>query len=131
MTSPEQGSRRVLLVEDEHIVASALTRGLRICGADVIGPAATVATALALIESTPSIDGARVDNNLRGTQAYDVVDSLIARRVPTVLSTGYEISVVPNRYRSLVVLQKPFDAAEAIAALFPSELGPDRRNGDP
>lgn len=108
---------RVLLVEDEHIVASALSRGLRMCGAEVIGPAATVENALALIASTPSINGALVDINLRGIEAYDVVDSLIARNVPTVLATGYEISVVPNRYRDLIVLQKPFDPADAMAAL--------------
>jgi CheY-like chemotaxis protein len=118
MTIPEQRPR-VLLVEDEHIVASALSRGLRMCGAEIVGPAATVANALALIESSPAIDGALVDINLRGIQAYDVVDRLIAQNVPTVLSTGYEASVVPSRYRNLVVLQKPFDAKDAMDALFP------------
>jgi CheY-like chemotaxis protein len=117
---PDQAIPRVLLVEDEHIVAAALSRGLRVCGAEVIGPAATVANALALIEATPAIDGALVDINLRGVQAYDVVDALIARRVPTVLTTGYETSDVPSRYRDVPVLQKPFDPAEALAALFPS-----------
>jgi CheY-like chemotaxis protein len=109
----------VLLVEDEHIVAAALSRGLRVHGAEVIGPAATVSNALALIEATPVIDGALVDINLRGIQAYDVVDALLARRVPIVLTTGYEISVVPSRYRHVPVLQKPFDPAEAMGALFP------------
>jgi CheY-like chemotaxis protein len=112
---------RVLIVEDEHIVASALSRGLRIYGAEVIGPAATVANALKLIEDNATIDGALVDINLRGIQAYDVVDSLIAKRVPTVLTTGYETSVVPTRYRGLVVLQKPFDPKDAMDALFPPE----------
>jgi len=120
---PDQAIPRVLLVEDEHIVAAALSRGLRVCGAEVIGPAATVANALALIEATPAIDGALVDINLRGIQAYDVVDALIARRVPTVLTTGYETSDVPSRYRDVPVLQKPFDPAEALAALFPSNQG--------
>jgi len=120
---PDRAIPRVLLVEDEHIVAAALSRGLRVCGAEVIGPAATVANALALIEATPAIDGALVDINLRGIQAYDVVDALIARRVPTVLTTGYETSDVPSRYRDVPVLQKPFDPAEALAALFPSNHG--------
>jgi CheY-like chemotaxis protein len=118
--NPDQTIPRVLLVEDEHIVAAALSRGLRLCGAEVIGPVATVPNALALIEATPAIDGALVDINLRGIQAYDVVDALIARQVPTVLTTGYETSVVPSRYRDVPVLQKPFDPAEAMAALFPS-----------
>jgi len=116
---------RVLLVEDEHIVAAALSRGLRVYGAEVIGPAATVSNALALIEATPVIDGALVDINLRGIQAYDVVDALLARRVPIVLTTGYETSVVPSRYRDVPVLQKPFDPAEAMGALFPM----DQRGG--
>jgi CheY-like chemotaxis protein len=123
MTDSGQPPRRVLLVEDEHIVASALSRGLRIWGAEVIGPAATVANALSLIESSPAIDGALVDINLRGVQAYDVVDRLIAKHIPTVLATGYETSVVPTRYRGLVVLQKPFDAAEALDALFATGSG--------
>ncbi len=109
----------VLLVEDEHIVAAALSRGLRVCGAEVIGPAATVSNALALIEATPVIDGALVDINLRGIQAYAVVEALRARGIPTVLTTGYEPSVVPSRYRDVPVLQKPFDSAEAMGALFP------------
>ena len=119
MTNDDPSGPRVLLVEDEYIVASALARGLRIYGAEVIGPAATVANALALIEAHSTLDGALVDINLRGIQAYGVVDALIAKRVPTVLTTGYESSVVPNRYRALVVLQKPFDPRDAMDALFP------------
>jgi len=119
VTNGEQPSPRVLLVEDEYIVASALARGLRIYGAEVVGPAATVAIALALIEAHPTLDGALVDINLRGIPAYDVVDALIAKGVRTVLTTGYESSVVPTRYRGLVVLQKPFDPRDAMEALFP------------
>jgi CheY-like chemotaxis protein len=119
VTNPEQPRPRVLLVEDEYIVASALARGLRVYGAEVVGPAATVANALALIEAHSTLDGALVDINLRGIPAYDVVDALISRRVPTVLTTGYESSVVPPRYRGLVVLQKPFDPRDAMKALFP------------
>jgi len=123
MTTPEPRNPRVLLVEDEYIVAAALSRGLRMCGAEVIGPAATVANALALIEASSAIDGALVDINLRGVLAYDVVDRLIANRIPTVLTTGYETSVVPSRYRDLVVIQKPFDAKDALDALL-SRNGP-------
>jgi CheY-like chemotaxis protein len=119
MTAAEQPTPRILLVEDEHIVASALARGLRIFGAEVIGPAATVENALSLIQGSASIDGALVDINLRGVHAYEVVDSLMAKQVRTVLTTGYETSVVPNRYRGLVVLQKPFDPRDAMDALFP------------
>ena len=117
---PDRAIPRVLLVEDEHIVATALLRGLRSCGAEVIGPAASVPNALALIAATPNIDGALVDINLRGIQAYDVVDALLARQIPTVLTTGYDPSIVPSRYSHVPVLLKPFDPVDAMAALFPT-----------
>lgn len=131
MNAPEHTRPRVLLVEDEHIVASALSRGLRVCGAEVIGAAATVANALALIEANPAIDGALVDINLRGVQAYEVVDALVARHVPTVLTTGYEASVVPTRYRLLPVLQKPFDPRDAMIALGFGDAWDGSRPGQP
>jgi CheY-like chemotaxis protein len=119
MYNPPATGPYVLLIEDEHIVADALARGLRACGATIIGPAPTVATALMLLMTSPRVDGALLDVNLRGIRAYDVADDLIARGVPFVFATGYETSMIPARYRDIAVLQKPFDAEEALAALFP------------
>ena len=117
MTTPNGSAPHILIIEDEAIVAVAMSRGLRVCGAVVIGPAATPAQALALIESTPRIDGALVDINLRGVQAYDVADALIAKRIPIVFATGYDASTIPSRYRGIAVLQKPFGPADAMKAL--------------
>ena len=118
MTGPH-----VLLIEDEHIVADALARGLRACGATIIGPAPTVATALLMLTTSARVDGALLDVNLRGIRAYDVADALIARGVPFIFTTGYETSMIPARYRDIPVVQKPFDAEEALAALFPRAAG--------
>jgi CheY-like chemotaxis protein len=115
--TPTGDEPHILIIEDEAIVAAAMSRGLRVCGAVVIGPAATPVQALALIESTPRIDGALVDINLRGVQAYDVADALIAKRIPMVFATGYDASTIPSRYRGIAVLQKPFDVADAMKAL--------------
>jgi CheY-like chemotaxis protein len=115
---PEFDGRHILVIEDEHIVAEALSRCLRTCGAVIVGPAATVEQALNLLETAGQIDGALLDIDLRGIRAYAVADHLIARGVPFVFATGFETNI-PDRYRHVAVIQKPFDVAETAAALFP------------
>lgn len=110
--------RRILIIEDEHMVAKALSRALRGTGVEVVGMAATVEQALTLVEDTPHIDGALVDINLRGIRAYSVADALAGRGVPFVFTTGYSSPIIPDRYRHVALLQKPFEPDEIIAALF-------------
>ena len=119
---PALDGRHILVIEDEHIVAEALSRCLRTCGAEIVGPAATVEQALKLLETTDQIDGALLDIDLRGIRAYAVADRLIARGVPFVFATGYE-TTIPERYRHVTVIQKPFDVAETAAVLFPVVTG--------
>lgn len=113
MTTP-----RILIIEDEHIVAQALGRALRGSGAEVVGMAATVDQALELLASTP-VDGALLDINLRGVRAFAVADQLIDRGLPFVFTTGYSAPIIPAAYRHVAVLQKPFDPDEILATLFP------------
>jgi CheY-like chemotaxis protein len=112
--------RRILLIEDEHIVATALGRAIRAWGGEVVAMAASVEQALALLDTTPGIDGALLDINLRGLLAYSVADELIARGVPFVFTTGYSPPIIPAAYRHVPVLQKPFDPEEIFTALFPA-----------
>lgn len=119
MNVPDLDGLRILVIEDEHIVAEALSRCLRTSGAEIVGPAATVEQALTLLETSDRIDGALLDIDLRGIRAFAVADDLIARGVPFVFATGYE-TMIPDRYRHVAVVQKPFDVAETAAALFPS-----------
>jgi CheY-like chemotaxis protein len=119
MERAQMTGRRILLIEDEHIVATALSRALRVWGADVVAMAASVEQALALLDTTPGIDGALLDINLRGRLAYSVADELIARGLPFVFTTGYSAPIIPEMYRHVAVLQKPFDTEEILAALFP------------
>lgn len=111
-------SARILIIEDEHMLAKALGRALQETGAEIVGMAATVEQALALLEANPELDGALVDINLRGVRAYPVADALALRGVPFVFTTGYGSPVIPDRYRNVAVLQKPFEPHEIIAALF-------------
>ena len=58
--------RRILVVEDDFFVADEVTHGLRRHGAEVVGPAPTVAAALALLDGAAALDGAALDVNLGG-----------------------------------------------------------------
>jgi CheY-like chemotaxis protein len=111
-------ARRILIIEDESIVAESLGRALKSWGAEGAGMAATVEQALTLIDTTPAIDGALLDINLRGVRAYSVADRLMARGLPFIFTTGYSAPIIPDAYRHVAVLQKPFDPEEILTALF-------------
>ena len=81
--------RSVLLVEDEPIVAWLLKDMLVDLGLVVVGPAASVNQALAMIDAE-SIDMAVLDVNLKGQMSYPIADVLVDRGVPFVFSTGYD-----------------------------------------
>jgi CheY-like chemotaxis protein len=118
---PDLTGVHILLIEDEHIVAAAFARALAFFGAEIVGPAATVEQALALIASAPRIDGAVLDVNLRGVRAFGVADELAARGVPFVFATGYSALAIPERYRAVPTLVKPFEPRDVASALFPPE----------
>ena len=103
MTDCPLSGRRVLVVEDEMIVAWLLQDMLADLGCAVVGPAARVAQALAMIDAE-AIDAAVLDVNLNGQKSYPVADALAARGVPFVFSTGYETESLPNGYQSLPVV---------------------------
>lgn len=108
---------RVLVVEDEYVIAFHLCQSLREAGMTVVGPAANVADALALLARTPELDGAVLDVNLGGEPAYPVADALQARGVPFLLATGYDLSVMPERYAGVTYVQKPVDVRTVAQAL--------------
>jgi DNA-binding NarL/FixJ family response regulator len=77
----------------------------------VIGPAATVGQALALVEAE-AIDAAVLDINLNGELSYAVADALAARGAPYVFVSGYDCNSIPEGYRTAPFLQKPLRLAE-------------------
>ena len=115
MDNPLSG-RRVLVVEDEIIVSWLLQDMLADLGCEVVGPAARVDQALAIIEAE-AIDAVLLDLNLNGQMSYPVADALVARGVPFVFSTGYAQNRLLNGYRTFPVLQKPFHGSEVGDAL--------------
>ena len=79
--------KRILLVEDEPIVAMMATDMIEEFGATVVGPAMTLATALRLAE-TAEVDAAVLDINLNGARSDPAAEALARRQVPFVYATG-------------------------------------------
>jgi CheY-like chemotaxis protein len=108
--------RRVLVVEDEIMVAWLLQDMLAKFGCVAVGPAVRVDEALAMIDAE-AIDAAVLDVNLGGQMSYPVADKLVMRGVPFVFSTGYSRARLLEDYRVFPMLQKPYEQAEMREAL--------------
>lgn len=109
--------RRVLVVEDEYLIAMEVKRWLRRAGAEVVGPVPNVERALDLIEDG-EIDAAVLDINLgdRGT-AFSVADRLNALGVPHLFATGDVRATRGSDYDNRPRLEKPYVEAELVRAV--------------
>ena len=109
--------RRVLVVEDEHMVAASLEALLVGLGCVVVGPAPRLATALALADSEP-LDAAILDVNLNGELVWPVAERLAERGIGFLFATGYAgDGVVPDHLRHVPHLGKPAREEELVALL--------------
>ncbi|WP_298746318.1 response regulator [uncultured Brevundimonas sp.] len=109
--------RRVLVVEDESLVAMLLETILEDMGCVPVGPAATVEDGLRLAAGDEPVDAALLDVNIAGRQVFPIAEALKARGVPFVFSTGYGEGGLPDQWRGLPTLQKPFTEAAVRDAL--------------
>jgi PAS domain S-box-containing protein len=110
------GGKRILVVEDEVLVAMVVIDMLEELGVRPIGPAQSVEQALETIAGE-EFDAALLDGNLAGTQVHAVAAALTRKEVPFVFVTGYARGGLPAAFRSAPILSKPFTEAELIAAL--------------
>lgn len=118
-------SPRVLVVEDESLIAMLVEDGLETLGYEVVGPVGTVDAALRLVEQTP-FDLALLDINLGGKQSFPIAEALEARGIPYVFLTGYDRSSLPLAFQHRFGLQKPFRMSalqQALEKLQRSERG--------
>jgi CheY-like chemotaxis protein len=111
--------RTILIVEDELVIALDLATTLERRGAHVIGPATTIAAALALIDGSRRIDAAVLDINLRDELVFPVADALRDRNVPYVFATGYGEDIIPTVHRDVARHEKPVDPEAVARALLP------------
>ncbi|WP_435167458.1 response regulator [Falsirhodobacter sp. 1013] len=112
---------RVLVVEDEPVMAMTIGDYLRDLGYDVVGPATRLDAALELARNE-AIDFALLDINLRDHLSFPVADALADRGIPFIFATGNGREVVTERHAANVMLRKPYDLSDLERALGAAEL---------
>ncbi|HEY0034239.1 MAG TPA: response regulator [Devosia sp.] len=102
--------RRLLIVEDDYMIATDLTHWFEDAGAEVVGPAGSVSKALALVAShAEQLDAAVLDVNLRDEKVFPVAEALSKAGVPFIFATGYDAHIIPETYVEVPRCEKPVD----------------------
>ena len=109
--------RSILIVEDESLVAMLLETILEDMGCATVGPISNIDEALKLLADDVPLDGALLDVNVAGREVFPVAAALQARNIPFVFPTGYGEGGLPDEWRGLPVIQKPFTEAAVHDAL--------------
>jgi CheY-like chemotaxis protein len=107
--------RRILIVEDEPLVAMMMTQLIKDLHGSVVGPYATIRDAAASLETAP--DAALLDVNIGNDLAYPIAEELDRLGVPVVFVTGYQASSIDPRFAAAPVLTKPIEPDELAGAL--------------
>jgi CheY-like chemotaxis protein len=108
--------KRVLVIEDEPLVAMDIASRLSEAGCEVIGPAGTLELARSFIESA-EIDAALVDANLAGDPVDELAAALTRRKVPFAFVTGYGREALPQGFREAAMIGKPFTEKALLATI--------------
>ena len=108
--------RRILVVEDELLVAMTLEEMLGSQGCVIVGPFPRVEPALKVAREEP-LDAAVLDINVAGKGVDPIAKALAERKIPFVFTTGYDRSMLPAEHADRPFLAKPFKPAQLIDAL--------------
>lgn len=108
--------KRILLVEDEALVAMLLEDMVIELGGTVVGPEGQLDLAMILAADEP-LDAAILDINLAGKRSHAVADIFLQRGVPFAFASGYGPLGVDARHRDVPMLIKPFNLQEVASVL--------------
>lgn len=115
--SSQFAGKRVLVVEDEFLLADETRKRLEELGANVVGPTGQVEHAISLIEKQ-MIDAAILDILLDGGEVFPVAESLKERNIPFVFASAFGSSSIPERFRGYVLCDKPLELEKIARGLF-------------
>ena len=102
---------RVLVCDDNLLMAEVVAEFLRDCGLEPLGPVGQVETAMQMARER-ALDGAVLDINLNGKPCFPICAILSARRIPFIFLTGYPAAALPIEYRGVTLVSKPFEPNE-------------------
>lgn len=111
MESGSLNGKRVLIVEDEFLIAHDLKRALVALNAEVVGPVGNLPAGLALLEGE-KLDAAVIDVNLSGTMSFPLADRLNDAGIPMVFVTGYDDWALPEQYAGTPRITKPYKSVD-------------------
>jgi CheY-like chemotaxis protein len=100
---------RVLIIEDESMVAMLMEDMLHELGCTVVGMVARFDDALKQATDGPAFDVALLDVNLNGKQTFPIAEALAARGIRFIFATGYGEGILPHSLQGGPMLQKPFE----------------------
>ncbi|OHV79297.1 response regulator [Rhizobium sp. LCM 4573] len=102
---------KILIVEDEGLVALMIEDMLQDLGCEVIASVSRLADAQA-IATKAEVDLAVLDVNLAGERSFSVAEILHKRQIPFIFSTGYGIEGLPDEFGSHPIIGKPFSLVD-------------------
>jgi DNA-binding response OmpR family regulator len=108
---------RVLVVEDEALIAMQIEEALATASCQVVGPATRIGEAFDLLYAG-AVDAALLDVNVAGERSFAIADILTAKRIPFAFVTGFDAaSTLPEHLRSAPVVSKPFETFQLQALI--------------
>jgi DNA-binding NtrC family response regulator len=107
---------RVLIVEDEFLLADDLAKALRKAGGEPVGPVSTIRQAEELIKRE-RVDAAIVDLNLHGEMASEFAERLASRNLPCLIVSGYAHDGLPETVSTIPRIEKPVSPDRVLNAL--------------
>jgi two-component SAPR family response regulator len=121
---------RVLVVEDETLIAIMIEEAFAELECEIVGPTGRLDTALRLANEG-NFDAAILDVNIRGGKVYPVAELLVARGIPFVFASGYGDWALPETLRDRPRLMKPFtlSALEEQIGLLRGEAASPKKRG--
>ena len=122
MTTVDLAGRRILVVEDEAILAMEIVSEIEDHNGVVLGPVATLEAGISALRKLEP-DACIVNINLGPDKVYDLADILIDQQVPFVFASSEPRAAIPDRFNDVPLHTKPMKMVEAAAALM--------RNGAP
>lgn len=112
----DSGAKRILVIEDEMMVAMGLELALADAGYDIVGPFGRMDQAMDAARNG-QMDLALLDVNVRGEAIFPVAEILAARGIPFAFLTGYGREMLPIGFKAGRVLSKPFQSGTLLAAV--------------